>query len=149
MKAKDFFLILLIGMVSGFLAYHLSFKKQTLKTYVPIEVEIVKIDTFWLEKVKKIKQPAVVETITTIKDTFVIAKSDTIYTDDSLTLNIDYYFPPRNLFEINYRLKQPHIKEIIKEVFVEAQGNNPQNILYISGLIFQAIVILLLLLLKF
>jgi hypothetical protein len=142
MKLKDFVLILLIGVVAGFLAYHISFKKQAQKTYVPVEVPIIKRDTIWVEKIKKITQPARIETlITKEKDTISIAKTDTIFTDDSLTLNIDYYFPPLNKFEIFYQLKSPMIKEVIKEVQVER--TNPY---LVGGLIVQTFIIILILL---
>jgi len=142
MKLKDFMIVLLIGVVAGFLTYHFSFKRQTQKTYVPVEISIVKRDTIWLEKIKKITQPARVETlITKEKDTISIAKTDTIFTDDSLTLNIDYFFPPLNKFEIFYHLKSPMIKEMIKEVQVER--TNPY---LIGGLIAQTFIIILILL---
>jgi len=142
MKLKDFVLILLIGVVAGFLTYHFSFKRQTQKTYVPVEIPIVKRDTIWVEKIRKITQPARVETlISKEKDTISIAKTDTIFTDDSLTLKIDYFFPPVNKFEILYQLKSPMIKEMIKEVQVER--TNPY---LFSGLIAQTFIIILILL---
>jgi len=142
MKLKDFVIILLIGVIAGFLTYHFSFKRQTQKTYVPVEIPILKRDTVWVERVKKITQPARIETlIKKEKDTISIAKTDTIFTDDSLLLKIDYYFPPLNKFEIFYKLKSPMIKEVLKEVQVER--TNPY---LIGGLVAQTFIIILILL---
>lgn len=125
-KVIDIVIILLAIIIAIYIGlffyYEFKFKKVPAHREVVKEV-IYKTDTIYLTKVKPKIYTKVIKDIDTLYlkeyiskelDTAMVAEVDTL-TSDSLYLNIKYYFPPFNYFDIKYQLNVLKEKEIVYE----------------------------------
>ena len=91
-----------------------------------ISIDTVSIvDTVTITKYKTVeKLKAVIDTVF-IEDEYIeVAKADTILSEDSSRINIEYYFPPLNEFRVDFDLKEKVIEKVktitqIKEVTIK------------------------------
>lgn len=121
-KFINYILIAVFGAFIGGLLVYNFFPKQIIKEKINTEF-ITKTDTITKVKVIRLKgkikevfieNPDEYEDYFTgygdvVKDKLTIAMADTLFKDDNLDLKVKYFFEP-NLFEINYKLRQPAIE---------------------------------------
>lgn len=110
---KDYYIIFVMACIVAVIVYLFVANPRTIETVRIDRDTIQTVDTVTITKTKVIERLlAVIDTVFIEQDTVIYAKADTLLIQDSSKIEVSYYFPPKNYFDINYNIKEKIIEKI-------------------------------------
>lgn len=120
---KNIFYLILVGLIliigSYFFGSYLGknkYKSEKLKLEYITTIRYIDRPIYITKLKSKIDTIYVVDTLTSIIDTQLVATADTTLIQDSNKVIVKYYFPPKNYFELKLNLKDKVITNEIHTI---------------------------------